>query len=227
FQDDEGAGEKAAAYDGDALGGASLEQFAEGFFVFLKDEALQERRDQDQSLEGAEDLFDPAEDSGPGTGAGVELFILREIVPVSAGVGVMFEVVAVVEEEEIVESAVVTGGAAGVLKVPLEPAETEAGEVGGGVSGEEEFWGGCGEERPENEEGKGFDCERCGDFEFPFAIGVVGEVALTPEGLGEADDEGEVKGEEAVEGARREEGAVNEIVGDGVGGPPHAEGDEN
>src|SRR6185295_6016416 len=89
FQDDEGAGEKAAAYDGDALGGASLEQFAEGFFVFLKHEALEERRDQDESFEGAEDLLDPAEDSGPGTRAGVELFILREIVPVSAGVGVM------------------------------------------------------------------------------------------------------------------------------------------
>ena len=65
-----------------------------------------------------------------------------------------------------------------------------------------------------------------GEFEFPFAVGMVGEVAQAPEGLGEAEDEAEVEGENSVEPPRGKEGTVDEVVGDGVGAPPQGDRDQ-
>ena len=84
-------------------------------------------------------------------GAGVEFVLVGQVVPVDAGVGVVFDVVAIVEEKEVIEAAIVAGGAAGVLVFALEPAESEAKEITGNVGGEEKFWGGCGDGGPEKE----------------------------------------------------------------------------
>src|SRR5687767_9005288 len=105
--------------------------------------ALQERRHQYQALQTAENSFDLAEERRPAAGALVEPCLLRQLMPVHAGAGVVLDVVAVIEEQQVVEVAVMAGGAAGVLVAALEPAEAEAQEIAGDVGGEEKLWRGA------------------------------------------------------------------------------------
>src|SRR5882724_6672224 len=50
-------------------------------------------------------------------------------------------------------------------------------------------------------------------------------MARSPEALGNAEDEAQIEREKAIERSRPEEGAMDEVVGDGVGGPPHSDRD--
>ena len=126
-----------------------IQQLAKSVFVATDDEALQPAGDKNQSLQGTKNLFAPSQHSRPMAGALIELFLVRKIVPMDAGAGVVFKVVAVVEKQDVVKSTIVAGGAAGVLVFALEPAEAEAEQVAGDVGGEKEFWGERGDGGPE------------------------------------------------------------------------------
>ena len=107
--------------------------------------------------------------------------------------GVVLEMIAVIEEEEVVKAAVVAGRAAGMLVAALQPAEAEADEITGDVSGEEQTRGECGNENPKREHPHRLNQQLAAQFQFPFPPGVMGEMTRAPQGLRDAKDEAEIE----------------------------------
>src|SRR5688572_12904447 len=109
----------------------------------IDDEGLQSLGLQHYLFESAENscAFEPPQHGRVTTGALISFSVRCQLAPVDGGICVVLDVVAVVEEEEVVEGTVVAGSAANVLVFALEPAEDEAGEVGGDVSDQEELGG--------------------------------------------------------------------------------------
>ena len=87
----------------------------------------------------------------------ITLRVARQRRPVLARSQVVLDVIPVVEKDEVVEPAVVTGGAAGVLEVSLKPTEPEPREVPGQVNRREELPVNRRQRRPERDNQGSFD----------------------------------------------------------------------
>src|SRR5258706_1520330 len=106
----------------------------------VQHESLQQRRTADQFLETVQaGELEPAQDSGPPAYVRLGRFPrVRQRCPVSRRPGVMFDVIAVIEEEPIVKPAVVAHRATRMLEAAVQFAETEADEPAGKINGQQE-----------------------------------------------------------------------------------------
>jgi hypothetical protein len=107
--------------------------------VRAQDEALQQPRTQHNPLQAVEaESLHPPERRRPVAGSRRCRAKLRQPVPGNAGVRVMLDVIAVVEQERVVQRAVMAGRAAGMLVVAVQRAQRETAEVPRQVSCHEE-----------------------------------------------------------------------------------------
>src|SRR5262245_50155724 len=91
--------------------------------------ALQELGAEHDALERFETKhLEPAQRRRPATALRTCIDVLGQTAPVQSRSGVMLDVVAVIEKGEVVQSAVVTDGAAHVFEVSLQETKAETGE---------------------------------------------------------------------------------------------------
>ena len=96
----------------------------------FEDETLQGRRAQDQPLQRAEvDALQPTDHWRIAARLRRACPLTAQLAPMHSGMSVMFEVITVIEEDKIVEPAIMTDRPARVLVVPLQSAEPEPAEI--------------------------------------------------------------------------------------------------
>src|SRR4030095_2708094 len=127
------------------------QHLGEGNCMNAQDKSLQESRSANQFLQAIQaSQFHPAQYSRPLANIRFGcLPSLRQCSPVAAWSSVMFDVVAIVEEDPIVESTVVTHRAPGVFEAPMNLAESEAHEPCRQINGQQEPRRQCGHRQPE------------------------------------------------------------------------------
>src|SRR5262249_52220075 len=114
------------------------QEFAEGAFMAAQHEALKSRGAQDESLQALERKeIEPAQHRGPGAAPRSGLW-LSQLRPVRRGVGVMFDVVAIVEEKGVVDRSVMARRLPAMLVVAMQTAQPKSEQVAGDVHREEE-----------------------------------------------------------------------------------------
>ena len=210
------------------MSGNCGKQRSEGSSVTLQDEALQAGRPQHEAFESLQRrCVEPAQQRRPLAGRCAGLDALRQAGPVNGGIGVMLGVVAVVETQKVVDAPIVAGGL-GPRRVPSAPASRTTParrdspeDIPAGKSADAA--------RPGRTTGKGPARSR--------RRGAV-KRAIAMRRRHDAPDDGRATasaecpaarsggGEQPVHPGRSEKGPVDEIVRDGVGVPPHSEGDD-
>ena len=141
--------------------------------------------------------------------------------------GVVLDMVAIVQKQRLVQPAVVAGGPAGVFKMPLEKTEAQAEQVAGNINREKEFWRDNEEDNPQRQHQAGFTDQVPGPFQAPAHVCMMCQVPVAPEPLRNAEEKTLAGGEETVPGPLLEEGQMNKVVGDGVAVPPEAKSDQH
>ena len=139
---------------------------------------------------------------------------------------VVLGVVAVVEEEHVVERSVMARHAAEVLIVSMQRAEHEAGDVARQVRREKKRRRSRSQRRPEEHDEAGLQQHLSGESDATLVAGVMCEVAIAPERLRKSEQDAQRCSERLVREAMAEERPVDEVVRDRVRVPPDAEGDE-
>src|SRR3989442_10698843 len=105
-------------------------------------ESLQPSGSQDPSLQGVQvQCFQPAEHRRPVAPAGAGFPLRRQMGPMCGRSRVMLEVITIIEEESVVEPAIMAGRASGMFVMALQVAQAKAYQETRQVSGAEEFRG--------------------------------------------------------------------------------------
>src|SRR6266516_4619811 len=140
--------------------------------------------------------------------------------------GVVFNMISVVKEEQIVEPAVVARRSVFVLKVSLQLAQGEANEPARQVNGQKKFRCARQQPAPERKNQAGFPRKLPRPAPAPAPVAVMREMAVAPKSLRNSQHQTLQARENRVQSPGPEKGPMNEIMRDGVGVPPKADGDE-
>src|SRR5262249_19553917 len=204
----DGAWEQPAADNGYAVHWSDVaEGVPERTFVGAQQEALEQSRPQGEPFEaGQAKCIEPSQDRRPPAslprarqgGRG-------QVRPVGRRAGGVLDVVPVVEEQPIVQPAVMTGGAAGVVGVPVQPAPRQPARVPHQVSGHKPRGVDHQHYRPEAEDEGHFHEDVPAQPRPPREAGVVSQVHFPPGGLRNAEDQGQVASELPVRRPRPKE----------------------
>ena len=138
----------------------------------------------------------------------------------------MLDVVAVVEEQEIVDAPVMTGRAAGMLVVALELAEPKTDQPAGQVDRKERPRRDRGPCDPEPDHERRLDRHGTRPSNGARGARVMREMPGPPQALRHAEDQAQEDRVDPVEGGRDKKRPVDEIVRDGVRIPPQPNRDE-
>ena len=107
--------------------------------MLLQDKGLQGARTQDQCFQRIQpQQFQPAQRRRPAAEPGAGLFSLWQLCPMLGWPQVMFDVIAIIEEQQVVEAAIVTDRAANVFVMALKLAQAEAQAEARQICGEKE-----------------------------------------------------------------------------------------
>ena len=138
----------------------------------------------------------------------------------------VFHMVTVIKEEQIVEPAVVARRAVCMLEVPLHLAQTEANEPSRQISVQKKFRRARQQPAPERKDKACFPGKLSRPAPAPAPATVMREVAVPPKPLRNTQHQTFDGRENRVQTPGPEKGPVNEIVRDGVRVPPKADGDK-
>src|SRR5215218_8173259 len=143
-----------------------------------------------------------------------------------AGPQVMLDVIAVIEEQPVVEPAVMAGRPADMLEASLKPAQAESKSIPRQVDADEEHRRHRGKSCPHRHDNGDFDPDAPRPAEGAIDAAVMTKVPGAPQPLRYAEKRARVDRERAIQGARSEERTVNEVVRDRIGIPPQGDGDD-
>ena len=181
-----------------------------------------------RSSPSSDSSVQPAQHRGPAARSARRVGLRGSRVQCVAGLGVVLDVVAVVEEQQVVQQAVVADRAAGVLVVAVQPAQAQAQRRSraGRPSGRSAVCQ-ASQRTPTGPAPAATSTRSCRSRRQPPGdAGVVGQVPAAPDRLRDAEQHAQVEGEQRVQRPRAEERPVDEVVGDGVGVPPQPHGDD-
>src|SRR5689334_22638782 len=97
------------------------------------------------------DVFEPAKQRRPCTGACARADILRKTRPMLSRQPVMLHVIAVIEEQDVVEETIVTRGSVDVLEVTVQKTQAKTECITGEIDKQKETGGGVQQESPQRE----------------------------------------------------------------------------
>jgi hypothetical protein len=199
------------------------QELAKGTLMAMEDQAFEGRGAKNDALQGIEaEPFEPSKNRGPAAGTGVLPGLPREVPPMLRRTCVVFDMVAVIEEEPIVEPAVMAHGSAGVFVVTLQRAERQSQQVTRQIDLDEEAWCINEQESPHSSNEERLAKELAGKPKPPWNAGMMRQMPVTPESLREPKQQAQADREKKVPDPLPEERTMNEIVGDRVGIPPKA-----
>src|SRR5262249_20454829 len=105
----------------------------------VQDESLEQTRTKNDALKIVERAeVGPAEDARPGTRLGCRLGGFAKLGPVPSGMGMVLDMVAVVEEKPVIKCSVVTYGAVGMLEVTVHITKSQPENIAGYIDEDKE-----------------------------------------------------------------------------------------
>jgi hypothetical protein len=138
----------------------------------------------------------------------------------------MLDVITVVEKQKIIKPAVVAGGAAFVLEMSLELAKAQTDHPPGEICLQEKVRRQYHQGRPQREDEAGFPRELGRPTPAPRTLSVMGKVSVAPKPLGDSQQQTFKRRKCRVQALEPEKWPMNEMMCDGVGVPPQAEGNQ-